>query len=204
MPVEPMERTQFRQFFNAEREEFVLTSLREGIEIYLDSANYSPAARRDHSERTAAACTNDHVVKCARRLVLENPDVRHVRRGGRDFFILGERVRLSFKKLDDDLRPRNNPTRQSNDFLSQELWDDGDAPERLTNIVAGYRLDDTATSAKFYITCPLAHRNLWELQIGGDDSARLLPDERGTPPSDAPSRVRIRPGVVETGRHASA
>lgn len=99
----------------------------------------------DHDPRAQAACIYSHMLAEADRHF-------HGRQGVRDFELRGLKLWLfeqagvvvRLKKMDEDGRTHNYPTKQARDFdLQRELPGLPSPPVRLT---AGYLLDPTGTS----------------------------------------------------------
>ncbi len=139
--------------------------------------------------------------------MLEMPDVQVTTKGNRVLFVIADRVRISFKKLDRRLRPRNYPTQLALDFLHQQL--DPPLPglatvSSLTNIVAGYTANADETDFEVHITCPRGDRNEWELKLSGQEMPELFSIEPTAATDEQPlrRRVRIRPGI-ERARDAN-
>jgi hypothetical protein len=105
---------------------------------------YAPDVLVEHSPRAAATCTYDHMVANAdRRWTERNGIIAHDVRGLKVWIIGGGTVVLRFKKMDEDGRTRNYPTKQAKHFDRQLPLPGLPAPAiRLT---AGYWLDETQT-----------------------------------------------------------
>jgi hypothetical protein len=104
--------------------------------------------------------------------------------------IIEERIAVRFKKLDNNLRPSNIPTRQQHDFAWQGLLI-GFPPE-ATNLTFGHKLDSTGTGfSGFWLQCPRGNRNLWSIPLDRPvDQPLFSAQESG---SDDPAPPVVRP-----------
>lgn len=109
----------------------------------------------EHSSRAAATCTYDHMVANADRLWTDRPGITPKEIRGLKVWIIGSVAVLRFKKMDEDGRSRNYPTKQAKNFDRQlELPGLPDPAIRLT---AGYWLDETQTEfIRAQVSRPLA------------------------------------------------
>lgn len=163
-----MTKEEFLALLTPERRAFMLGCVRDGLADYDDPTNYGAAARRDHTPSVRAHCRNAHIVARATRRLVERPDVgvRISPVGRRVLFIVADRARVSFKKFDRRLRPRNYPTRQALAFNGQRL-PSFDTATAVTNVVVGYRSNATETAFEVFATCPQDEENEWQLKLSG-------------------------------------
>jgi hypothetical protein len=191
---------EIRQFLTPERRAFILDCIRQGLADYADDENYSTAARVVHSLSVRAHIRNAHIVDRATRWIAEQPDLnlKIKKLKGRYFFVIGDRLWLSFKKLDEKRRVRGIPTRQAQNFmqqrLQQNLWPAEDMPA-ATNVFAGYIPFDAETRFEVWLACPDGKVNAWELQLSGAEIVDLFPaktPEATTEQVDEPTRRRVR------------
>ena len=117
---------------------------------------YPDDVRVEHSARAAATCTYDHMVANADRLWADRRGiVPHEVRGLKVWIIGGSAVVLRFKKMDEDGRTRNYPTKQAKNF-DRQLPLPG-LPQPAIRLTAGYWLDETQTEfIRAQIARPLA------------------------------------------------
>lgn len=117
--------------------------------------SYPPEILIEHDVRAQAGCTYTHMVAAADRRFVERPGVRLLDiRGLKVWLFESASVVVRFKKMDEDGRSRNYPTKQARDFDRQlELPGLPPKPLRLT---VGYLLDNTATE---YVRCQIARPN---------------------------------------------
>jgi len=183
-----MTKDEFLHLLTPERRAFMLDCVRGGWADYEDSNNYGAAARRDHSQSVRAQCRNSHIVARALRGIVEHPEIgiQVSQRGQRVLFIVGDQARVSFKKLDRRLRPRNYPTRQARAFLGQRLpW--ANEPAEITNLLVGYRPNAAETEFEVFATCPQDADNEWQMKLSRTEAVDFF---------DATSAARIEDALI--------
>lgn len=194
----PLNREEFQERLSETQERFILEALTGGLADYSNPDFYRPAALRDHNSTAKATNRHSHIVGRAIRDLPNHSDVRLVTLGERKLFILGNFARLVFKRLTKDLRPRNNPTAQSEAFLDQltiPVQLSFDLLPMLTNVVAGYRINEFSGEAAFYIVCPNKRHNCWDLRLNGPDEPKqtdLFASLAQPPTGGAPGLRRVR------------
>jgi hypothetical protein len=107
---------------------------RGGLERY--QKRYPPDVRIEHDGRATAACIYAHMVAIADEIPTEKTGVIFKNISGLKVWILGECATSRFKKMDEDGRARNYPTKQARDFDLQ-LPLPG-IPYPPLNLVVGY------------------------------------------------------------------
>ena len=131
---------------------------REAHETY---RAYDPAVLIEHDTRAQASCTYAHMVSAADRRFLGRTDVRLLEiRNLKLWLFESAQIVVRFKKMDEDGRSRNYPTKQAKAFDAQlELPGLPPKPLRLT---VGYLLDDTDTQfVRTQIARPDGREALW-------------------------------------------
>lgn len=110
---------------------------------------YNPEHLIEHDMRAQTACTYAHAVAEADRVFLANPKVHPLEIRGLKLWIVDDlNAALRMKKMDEDGKSRNYPTKQAKDYDSgKELPGLPVPPVRLT---IGYLLD--ATNVNFVRT----------------------------------------------------
>src|SRR5258708_25828339 len=118
-----MRREEFAAFVKPPQLQFISDCIRKGLSDYADSTNYSPFARLAHTTSLKSHIRNGHIVFRAEQAAHERPElrIRSVTRRNRRLFYINEKGRLSFKKLNKNLRHSNYPTPQALAFDAQ-LW----------------------------------------------------------------------------------
>ena len=108
-----------------------------------------------HSSRAAATCTYDHMVAIADSVWGDRSGIIQKEVRGLKVWIIGAVAVLRFKKMGEDGRTRNYPTKQAKDF-DRQLPLPG-LPEPAIRLTAGYWLDETQTQfIRAQIARPLA------------------------------------------------
>lgn len=97
----------------------------------------------EHSPRAAATCTYDHMVAEADKRWSDQDGIIPDEIKGLKFWIIGTTAVLRFKKMDEDGRSRNYPTKQAKAF-DHQTWLPG-FPDPAIRLTAGYLLDETQT-----------------------------------------------------------
>ncbi len=187
----------FARSLKAPQLQFIREIILAGLSEYADPQHYSAYARLVHTYTPSvrAQIRNSHIVYAAYRRAMEQPElgIQAVMRGNRRLFYINGVARLSFKKLDANLRHRNYPTRQALAFDAQ-LWPDnmvtrsvdGIAPQTLwseailpdmTNVVGGYLANAAETSFEIYVICPDGAGNAWEWPLTSADITELIAAE---------------------------
>jgi len=122
---------------------------------------YDPSVLIEHDARAQASCTYTHMVAAAdRRFVAREGVVPLEIRGLKVWLFEGAGIVVRFKKMDEDGRTRNYPTKQALAFDRQlELPGIPPKPVRLT---AGYLLDPSGTElVRAQISRPEGRSVLW-------------------------------------------
>lgn len=97
---------------------------------------YPADVRVEHDGRAAAACIYTHMVALADELLSDKPGVVFKTIRGLKVWIIGEQATIRFKKMDEDGKTRNYPTKQAKDF-DRQLPLPG-IPSPPLNLVVGY------------------------------------------------------------------
>src|ERR1700722_8250276 len=130
-------------------------------EAHATYRRYDSGVLIEHDLRAQATCTYTHMVAGADRRFLGREGVRVLEIRGLKLWLFEEaEVVVRFKKMDEDGRSRNYPTKQAKAFDAQlELPGLPSKPVRLT---AGYYLDQTGTEfIRSQIARPDGRNVLW-------------------------------------------
>lgn len=201
-----------------ERRAMIWQWISEGFRDYYDDDYYSPAARRDHSKSARAMNINSHIVGRARRGIVDMLGMRVSIRGGRVLIVIEDKLRLSFKKLNRNLRSRNYPTKQALAFVGQRLAVNNEdmvpeigpvqgvllteLPPEMTNLIAGYRPNELETACEVFIVRPSADGNKMQMRLVEAEMAETLTATETEPVATAISGlITIRPEARE--RHGN-
>ena len=109
---------------------------------------YPPQLLVEHTTRSAANCTYDHMVAEAERRFDGRGDIRMIPIRGLKLWLIGadHHTVIRWKKMDEDGRSRNYPTQQAKAFdHNDEL---PNLPPSPTRITVGYLLDATGTGIR--------------------------------------------------------
>ena len=129
----------------------VMARLEPVLEVLDDIARFGHATYRmyrpehliDHSPRAQATCIYDHMAAEAERRFDGKNEVRMIEIQGLKLWVFEDHTVVRFKKMDEDGKSRNYPTKQAKAFdLMKEL--EG-LPPIPTRVSVGYVLDPTGT-----------------------------------------------------------
>lgn len=121
---------------------------------------YSPEFLIDHDARAAASCIYCHMVSDAEARLLDNASVMAKEIKGLKVWVVGEVAVVRFKKMDEDGRSRNYPTKQTRDYDRQAQLPGLPAPP--LNLVVGYLPDPTGTDVvRVQVARPLGREIDW-------------------------------------------
>ena len=124
--------------------------------------SYNAAVLLEHSLRARATCTYDHMVAEAERLWTDREGIAPGDLRGLKFWIVGPITAcalLRFKKMDEDGRSRNYPTKQAKAF-DRQAWLPG-LPDPAVRLTAGYLLDETNQFTRAQISKPRGKEIEW-------------------------------------------
>jgi hypothetical protein len=218
-------RDEFVALMSPQVMQFLHETIHGSITDYDDPTYYSPTARRDHTKSVRAAIRNCHMIGRAKRALIDAPNlhIRHKRRGNRDYFILADRVRIFYKKLNQNKRPSNYPTEQAMKLLEQKwppqepaespsseveaqpLWDMQAIPI-MDNVIAGYVANASETAFSLHVICPAGPENDWELDLDETDIQNIIELAATAPDAvaeEVAKKVRKR-RVTPRGKPATA
>ena len=116
---------------------------RGGLETY---RKYPPEFLIEHDRRAEASCIYSHMVAHAERELTTKAGIVFKDIKGLKVWIVGEIATIRFKKMDEDGRARNYPTKQAQDF-DKQLALPG-IPMPPLNLVVGYLPDPTGTQVE--------------------------------------------------------
>jgi hypothetical protein len=150
--------------------ECISSAVQEFLQKHIGSG---PFGRTTH-----AGMIRDLIVARAKKTLGDDPEVRFLAIRGQLLFIIRNRVRLRFKKLDSRLRSRNVMTDQARSFLRQEQGSLPGLEDPGVNLQAGYRwTNDARTAFDVHVTCPSDVDSLqWYLKV------EPLPEQLATAP----------------------
>ncbi len=130
---------------------------RNGLSTY---RRYPAEFLLEHSSRAAATCTYDHMVAEAERLLTGRERVVFKDIRGLKVWIVDDKAVVRFKKMDEDGRSRNYPTKQAKEYDKQQQLPG--LPSPPLNLVAGYFPDPTGTEVvRVQVSRPLGKAIDW-------------------------------------------
>lgn len=97
----------------------------------------------EHDARAAAACTYCHMVAEADRRFLDKANLTPLDIRGLKVWLFADKAVIRFKKMDEDGRSRNYPTKQALRFDRGETFPE--LPDPATRLSVGYLLNPTQT-----------------------------------------------------------
>lgn len=200
----PMTLAEFKTYCRPEWRRWMTRATKSGLSDCHSSDFHTPAARRLFVDLSLIAHVRSaHINDHALRLIADSPEIGIVPRtsANRQFYLMGDRALVSFKKLDKQLKSRNIPTGQTEAFNTQgELHGLGDVTA-ATHIIAGYMVDAAGSNPRIYCTCPFGDTNLWVWRLDEPAASATLFDisplaPPSTPAADPQRKLfGIKPGV---------
>lgn len=118
---------------------------------------YPPELLIEHDPRAEASCIYSHMRADAERRFGERAGVVQINVRGLAVWVIRQALTIRFKKMDEDGRSRNYPTKQAVDYDEQRELPG--LPSPPVNLVVGYLLDPTATEIlRVQVARPLGRR----------------------------------------------
>lgn len=159
-------------------------------------AEYTDKQRAKHCATTRAAILHDLTVHKAAAYFTVIPGSRVFDALGLKIFTIEDdpqSVAIRFKKLDEQLLSRNQPTGQVSRFRRQEQMDFLGAAYHLE---AGYVLDKNATRIEMAsVVCPNGNNNFWDIELTATTAVTKISDMFD--PHQIDEKVNIvRPKIV--------
>lgn len=130
---------------------------RGGLATY---RKYPPQFLIDHDARATANCIYSHMVALAEQRLTGRPGVVFKEIRGLKVWIIGDKTAIRFKKMDEDGRSRNYPTKQAKDY-DRQMQLPG-LPSPPLNLTVGYLADPTGTEVlRVQVARPLGKMIEW-------------------------------------------
>lgn len=138
-----------------------------------ESYDELPSAQRLlDTKRTRSSSINDRMVHHALTDLATLPGVRIWESDGWIRFVIKDTIVLRFKKLTGNLNPASASTLQARLFVCQTPIQLSLAGLELTNLIAGYKWNDTEIGFSAFITCPAGPLgNRWVMALSRDPGA---------------------------------
>ena len=133
---------------------------------------YSGEVKIAHDASCRAHIRNCHMRdRASKYATAHSVDERMFESKGLQGILINQRITILFKKLNDSLRPRNNSTKQIDDYLAQR--EIAGIPA-IVKLVAGYTEDDeTGALTGVYVICPSGLQNRWEFHLTVDEAVQV-------------------------------
>ncbi|WP_295634052.1 hypothetical protein [Novosphingobium sp.] len=130
---------------------------------------YPADIRIEHDSRAKFACIYSHMETAAHARLSDLSNVIHKDIGGLKVWIVGEKATIRFKKMDEDGRTRNYPTKQAKDFDKQLPLPGIPCPP--LNLVVGYWPNSLGTDVeRVQVARPMGKAIDWCAAIVPTDS----------------------------------
>jgi hypothetical protein len=117
--------------------------VRTGYQAY---RSYSPEHLLEHDRRASAACIYCHMTEEAERRFSNRHGIVGKNIRGQKLWIIGQEAIIRFKKMDEDGKTANYPTKQAKDFDAGK--DLPGIPKPAARLSVGYFQDETETEIK--------------------------------------------------------
>lgn len=118
---------------------------------------YPPEVLLEHDRRAEASCIYCHMKAEAERRFIDRAGVVQLEIRNLFVWVVEQAVVIRFKKMDEDGRARNYPTKQALDYDRQRELPGLPAPPM--NLVVGYLLDPTGTEiVRIQVARPLGRK----------------------------------------------
>lgn len=154
-----------------------------------------PAEQRlIHSKRTRASYISDFFRSFVIKHLLDDPDIR-IPPHGYLRIIIKDECQLTFKKLNDNLKPSYLPTWFFNNSSSDKFL--GDMPEPTTNLVAGYRWEPIGQS-HLYLVQPVGNGIQWSVEFSEPDAIEQSTESISNQPEKVSKKVFPKGQVNKT------
>ena len=145
-----------------------------------------PAEQRlIHSKRTRASYIADFFRSFVLKHLLDDPDIR-IPPGGSLRIIIKDECQLTFKKLNDNLKPSYLPKWFLKHSSSSKFL--GDMPEPTTNLVAGYRWEAMEQS-HLYLVQPIGDGIQWSGEFSEPEATEQPTESICNQPAEVSRKV---------------
>ena len=139
-----------------------------------DYMSYPIEKRVVHSGRSRASLVHDHMVDRASRYAVEEIGVQIVELKKLYLFVFDGRIAVRFKKFDEELRTRNQPTKQVRRFKFQDQLP---GVEAAHNLESGYILDANGQSIQaIHLVCPSGFGVYWDVLLTENAQLTVIED----------------------------
>ena len=139
-----------------------------------DYVSYPIEKRIVHSPRSRASVVHDHMVDRAAKYAARESGVQIVEKSGLYLFVFGGQIAVRFKKFDEELRTRNQPSGQVEQFKNQMQLPGVKAAH---NLESGYILSSDGQSiAAVHLVCPSGTGVYWDVLLTASTQVGVVQD----------------------------
>jgi len=157
-----------------------------------DYISYPIEKRIVHSPRSRASLVHDHMVYRAMKYAAMESGVQIIERSGLYLFIFGGQIAVRFKKFDEELKTRNQPSGQVQQFKAQMQLP---GVHSAHNLESGYILSADAQSlAAVHLVCPSGTGVYWDILLTSQSQTSVVQDlfANKIAPQEADEGAKIR------------
>ncbi|MDF2437775.1 MAG: hypothetical protein K0Q95_2151 [Bacteroidota bacterium] len=132
------------------------------VEGFNDYITNDSAQAHIHDRTTKANLIRSYILARVKKIVADDPSLRMQTRKKMLVVVIGDRLKIRFKKLDENFKSTNIKTKQVTAFRNHSLvLDDGTSALYLD---AGWRLNEYFTEiTDVSFVCPNGDRNKWKI-----------------------------------------
>jgi hypothetical protein len=139
-----------------------------------DYQSYPIDKRIVHTPRSRASLVHDHMIDRAAKYAAKEHGVKIIEVRGLYVFVFGEQIAVRFKKFDEELKTRNQPSGQVQRFKNQMQL-----PGVLSahNLESGYILSEDAQSlSAVHLVCPSGTGIYWDILLTDQAQTGVVQD----------------------------
>lgn len=127
-----------------------------------------------HSPRSRASLVHDHMLDRAAKYAAKEQSVKIVETRGLYLFVFGEQIAVRFKKFDEELKTRNQPSNQVQQFKNQMQLP---GVQSAHNLESGYILSEDAQSlTAVHLVCPSGTGVYWDILLTAQSQTGVVQD----------------------------
>ena len=135
---------------------------------------YAIEKRIIHSSRSRASLVHDHMVDRAIKYAAKESGVQIIEKSGLYLFVFDGKIAVRFKKFDEELKTRNQPSGQVEQFKAQMQLPGVQAAH---NLESGYILSADAQSlAAVHLVCPSGTGVYWDILLTAQSQTSVVQD----------------------------
>jgi hypothetical protein len=139
-----------------------------------DYISYPIEKRIVHTPRSRASLVHDHMVDRATKYAAREGGAQIVERSGLYLFVFGGQIAVRFKKFDEELKTRNQPSNQVQQFKNQMQLP---GVQASYNLESGYILSaDSQSLAAVHLVCPSGTGVYWDILLTEQTQTGIVQD----------------------------